>query len=41
MITGFFSSPPATINSRTGTPAASNASMIVRVPNAVASISAR
>lgn len=37
----FFSRPPATTSSSTGTPDASNVSTIMRVPNAVASMSAR
>ncbi len=37
----FFSRPPATTNSRTGTPASRNVSTIMRAPKAVASSSAR
>ena len=37
----FFSSPPATMNSVTGTPPAANVSTILRVPKAVDSSSAR
>ena len=37
----FLASPPATMNSSTGTPAPTNASTIVRAPNAVDSIRAR
>ena len=41
MSRGFCTSPPAAMNSRTGTPDFANASTIVRVPKAVASMSAR
>ena len=41
MSCGFVSSPPATMNSVTGTPAAPNVSTMTRVPKAVASSSAR
>jgi hypothetical protein len=41
MSSEFFIRPPATMNSPTGTPAAMKVSTIVRVPKAVASISAR
>ena len=37
----FFSRPPAAMNSVTGSPAAANVSTMTRVPNAVASSSAR
>jgi hypothetical protein len=41
MSSAFLASPPATTSSSTGTPLSRNVSTITRVPNAVASSSAR